>query len=108
MAPQGGVRILNSVLDVMRIVVDATNDDDLFYPTGDVEFAGLVDEAEIARATPVLLAAVDPGFKCFCGRGAIIPISFRHIDARDEDFPDLGGIKGVASFRIDDRDFFTA
>jgi hypothetical protein len=47
---QGTVTLLNGALDVLRIMIDAANDDDVFAATGDEHFTSFVKKAEIAGA----------------------------------------------------------
>src|SRR5262249_56196260 len=48
--PQRWMAVVDGVLDVLRIVVDAANDDDILDAASDEQLSGFVDEAEIARA----------------------------------------------------------
>ena len=53
MPPQApGCAGLHGVLDVLRIMVGAADDDDVLDAAGDEQLAGLVEEAEIAGAQP--------------------------------------------------------
>src|SRR5262249_33520420 len=48
--PQRRMAVIDGVLDVLRVVVDAANDDDILDAARDEQLSGFVDEAEIARA----------------------------------------------------------
>ena len=47
------VRCLHGALDVLRIVIDASDDDEVLDPAGDEQFARCIEEAQIAGAQPV-------------------------------------------------------
>src|SRR5262245_58959769 len=48
--PQRWMAVVDGVLDVLRLVVDAANDGDSLDAASDEQLSGFVDEAEIARA----------------------------------------------------------
>src|SRR5271168_3551754 len=54
MAAQRRMAILHRLLDVLRVMVDAADDDQVLGPASDVKFAILVEKAEIAGPQPVL------------------------------------------------------
>ncbi len=51
-ATQRRVRLLDGILDILRIVIGAADDDDVLDAAGDVQLAGIVEETEIAGAQP--------------------------------------------------------
>src|SRR5215470_16315801 len=48
--PQRWMAVVDGILDILRIVVDAANDDDVLDAAGDEQLARFVDEGEIASA----------------------------------------------------------
>ena len=67
---------LRGALDVLRVVVNAANDDEVLDPAGDEEFAVGIEEAEIGGAKPARLAGLtfDPGEQFGRCRGLVSPI----------------------------------
>ncbi len=55
MPSQGRMARLDRRLQVLRIVVDAAQDDHVLDAPGDEELARVVEEPEVARAKPALL-----------------------------------------------------
>ena len=107
MPAQGRMARLNGVLQVLRIVVDAANDDHVLDAPGDEELARVVEKPEIAGAKPALL-----GFPFDAraeGRGGglgVLPIALGDIRAGNPDLADITRSKPAARFRIDDREPF--
>src|SRR5712692_3736354 len=83
-AAQRRMAVLHRVLDVLRIVVHAADDDDVLDAAGDVELAVLVEEAEVAGAQPRRVAlAGDAGAERRFRRRRIVPVAQRHVRAGD-------------------------
>src|SRR3954470_1377706 len=106
-ATQRRMRLLDGVLDVLRVVIGAADDHDILDPAGDVQFAALVEEAEIAGAQPAPARArlagngrPERGGACL----GVHPIAARDIGARDPDLADLPGAEPGQGVGIDDRD----
>src|SRR5437867_12914240 len=74
---QGGVTRLRRQLDILRIMVHAANDDQVFEPAGDEQLA-VVDKSKVARAQERAFAAVDFAEmrgECLLGFVMLLPIS---------------------------------
>src|SRR6185436_19106910 len=105
MPPQRRVAALHGVLDVLRVMVGAADDDDLLDAAGDEQLARRVEKAEIAGAQPALAFLA----RYLSGEGrraclGVAPVAARDIGAGDPDLADQPGVEPPAVVGIDDRD----
>ena len=104
MAAQRGMAVLRRLLDVLRVMIDAANDDQVLDPAGDEKFAILVEKAEIAGAQPVLGAAGrHPRPEHRSSRLGVVPIALRDMRPGNPNLPDQPRPPRHPCFRIDDR-----
>ena len=107
MAAQRRMTVLHSLLDVLRVMVDAADDDQVLDPAGDVKFAVLVEKAEIAGAQPRLRTArrcARP--ECRSSRLRVAPIAVRDMLPCNPNLPEQTRPPRHPRFRIDDRQAF--
>src|SRR5262249_29213784 len=99
---QSGYFLAHGVLDILRVKIAATNDDQILDPAGHKEFA-LIEEAEVAGAEVAALRKVGAeGGKSLGGFFGPIPVAFGHAWTSHPNFADLAGGTRQASSRIDD------
>src|SRR5207248_5177577 len=107
MAPQCGMAVLHRLLDVLRIMIDAADDDQVLDPAGDVKFALLVEKAEIAGAQPRLRTARRRArLECRSSRLGVAPIAVRDMRPCNPNLPEQTRPPRHPRFRIDDRQAF--
>ena len=91
-AAQRRVRLLDGVLDILRVVIGAADDDDVLEAASDVQLAGIVEEAEIAGPQP-MLKLIAGNFRSerdgACLR--LAPVAARDIRTGNPDFADPPG-----------------
>src|SRR6516165_673077 len=95
--------VLHRVLDVLRIMVDPTDDDQVLYSARDVEFAVGVEEAEIAGTQPGFgVLAVDPRLEDRISRLRVAPIPLSHMRPGRPHFADQARSEPPPALRVDD------
>jgi hypothetical protein len=104
---QGRVRGLDRMLDVVRIMVDAADNDQILDPAGDEQLARRIDKAEIAgsKPTPGLLAC-DPSREGRAGGLGVAPVAPGNMGSGDPDLANLARGEAAAALRVDDGDPF--
>src|SRR4051812_46678607 len=108
MRAQGRGACLDGALQVLRIVVDATDYDDVLDAPGDEELACFVDKPEITGAKPALIGFPFEATTECCGGGLdILPISLGNIRATNPNLPNIARLKPPTCFWIDNRKPFT-
>jgi len=85
---QRGMAPAHREFNVWRVMVLSMNDDEVFHPPGDIEFA-VVKKTQVAGAKKVLGFSVDLGLKDFLGFFCLVPISLLDAGTRHPDFSDL-------------------
>ncbi len=101
-----GVLPLHGQLDVLRVVVDAADDDQILQAAGDVELAPQ-KESEVSRPQPAALAgARDPAPEGVPGLLLQPPVAERDVVAADPDLPHLSGCAAPRPLRLHDRHLF--
>src|SRR5471032_182566 len=90
----------NSLLDILRIQVLATYDDQIFATAGDIELP-VMNETQVAGAQPTRRAVCT---KRRCAGIGTLPITVRYAWAPYMDFPDLATDECLPTLRIDDLD----
>ena len=92
--------VLRRRLDIVRINVAASDDDEVFQPAADVQLA-VMKESEIAGPEERPVAVGRDSTKRLLGFHRSVPVASRHIVAGDPDFPDLIVRTDSPSLRID-------
>src|SRR5262249_11188325 len=77
--PQRRMAVVDRILDILRIVVDAAHDDDILDAAGDEQLSSFVHETEIASAEPEFILPLDPRLEGRSGCGRISPIAFADV-----------------------------
>src|SRR6516162_5441413 len=100
--------VLHRVLDVLRIMVDPTDDDQVLDSARYVEFAVGVEEAEIAGTQPGFgVVAVDPRLEDRVSRLRVAPIPLRHMRASNPHFADKARSEPSPALWINDGETLT-
>src|SRR5688572_10426328 len=87
--PQRPMALFDGLLDVLRVMIEAANDDQVFETAGDVEFA-VVHETKIAGAQKsFLVIACKRSVKRLRSRLGLIPVPAGHAWARNPNLTDL-------------------
>src|SRR5690606_27600446 len=97
------MRSVDRLLDVLRIEVNAMDDDQVFQPAGDEQLA-LMEEPQIARAQKWTAAVAQTGLECFVRRLLAPPVTLRHAGAGDPYFADVVRRERLTGFRVGDDD----
>ena len=99
------MRGLDRMLDILRVMVGAADDEDVLDPPGDEHFSVRVEKPEIAGAKPDRFGfAGDRRAKTLLRRRPVGPVALRDIGPSDPDLTDLVGPKPPSCIGIDDRD----
>jgi hypothetical protein len=98
--------VLRRILDVLRIMIHAANDDQILDSPGDEQLAVFIEKTEIAGTQPDACAAFDNGLKCVTRRGGIFPIALRDIWAAHAYFANIICAELSLGLRVDDRQLF--
>src|SRR6202161_3606902 len=88
-AAERRMAVMRRVLDVLRVMIVAANNDDVLDPAGYEQLAVFVEKAEVAGAQPDAGAAFNNGLKCVACRAGIFPIALRDIRAAHPYFDDV-------------------
>src|ERR1700744_4285918 len=99
---------LHVTFDILRIMIDASDDDEVLDAAGDEEFAVLVEEAKIAGAKPIRSVVLANDTRVEMGRGGfnVAPVSARDIRAINPDLADPIGCTPDTAIRINQSDAF--
>ena len=91
-------------LDILRIMVAAADDNDVFASAGDKEFA-LPDKAQIPCAHEWSCAGVsDMRLEGLCRGLRMSPVSLGNAGPCDPDFADVSGLAGEMCVRVNDHE----
>ena len=89
MPAQSSMAILYGFLDVLRVMVNAADDDQVLDSARDVKLAILIEKAEIAGAQPALATAGHhPSPEHRTGRLGVAPITRRDMRPGNPNFAD--------------------
>ena len=102
--PQRRMAVIDRVLDVLWIVVDAAHDDEVLDAARDEQLPRFVHEAEIAGAQPRFVFPLDARLERRCGRLRIVPIALADMGSAHPHLADLVGGEPPPALRIDNRD----
>src|SRR6476646_46494 len=106
MTAQCRVALLHCLLDVLRVVVGAADNDHILDAPGDEQLAALIEKTEIAGPQPrAVFLPGDPRPENCLGLVRIAPIALRNIGAGHPDLADAAVRKPLSAVGIDDRDF---
>src|SRR5205085_7082778 len=98
--------LLHGLLDILRVVVGAADDDDILDAAGDEQLAARVDKTEIAGPQPrAVFLPDDPRPERCLALVRIAPIALRDIGAGHPDLADAAVRKPLSALGVDDRDF---
>ena len=101
-----GSTVLHRPLDVLRVVIDATDDHELLDAPGDIELSSVIEKGEVAGPQPAGRIAVDLRRKGLACGNLVSPIAFRDMRTADPDLADLVDTQPIKVFGIDDGDSF--
>ena len=105
---QSFVTVLNGGLDILRITIHAADNDHVFEPTCDKQFAIPIAEPEVtgSQIGSLIVGVTRPCEKRFLCDFGTIPITDSDAGAVYPDFADLVGFQRLESFRMDDQNMF--
>src|SRR5438094_252707 len=97
--------VLHGAFDILRIMIDAADDDDVLDPPGDIELAGLVEKSEIAGPQPAFMAlAGDAALEGSRRRFPVPPVTLCDVGAANPELPDQAARKAVQLLGMNDGD----
>src|SRR5207302_7501266 len=106
MTAQCRVALLHRLLDILRVVVRAADNDDVLDAPGDEQLAALIEKPEVTGPQPrAVFLPDDPRPERCLGLVRIAPIPFRDIRPRDPERADPTARKPLSALGIDNRDF---
>src|SRR3974390_1485830 len=98
---QCGVDVLHRPLDILRVVIDATDDHEFLDAPGDIELSSVIEKCEVAGPQPARRIAIGLRRKGLTGGNLVPPVAFRDMRTADPDLTDLVGAQPVKVFGID-------
>src|SRR3984893_1997857 len=98
--------VVDGVLDILRVIVLAANDNQILAAAGDEQLTVFIHEAEVTGAQPrfVVLIPLDARLKCRSRRIRIAPIALAHVRTSHPDFAETVRPELPSRLRVNDCD----
>src|ERR1700730_16160812 len=101
---QRRVAVLHGVLDILRVMVHAADDDDILNSAGHIEDAVVIEKPEVTGSQPARVTfAGNPCTEARYRRVSVLPVALGDIGSRDPDSPDAVWLEPLAPVWVDDR-----